>query len=786
MPLDLEIAIPAPNTTAFERGFAKVNRILDITSRKLTLIDKQIQRTGLGAGGRTGQPGTVGRNVPGRSGGRSTRRGGGSAFGGNSGAAANILRAGGLGGSLATAAGAGIGAGSLIALTLALTSATKASADFEEQLAEIGRVAGFTDKQLADFGATVRGLATNIPVGTATINALASAGANAGLRADELQAFVSSMTDLAFILPNITEEQTRGITRIASLTGFPITRIDELNGAIVNLQQNSRATLPQLIKLGQRVAQDAGIFGISAEEVLGLASTIADLGLQPERASTAIGRLIGRLKNLDRESREVTENILSTFKADVDFEAFQRLSRENPVEVLRLIGEESVNFNKVLSELQITGKQAVLSEALLQNIDTFNRLLDEADPNASIIKDQTLDKLELFNSQLKLTGNLLSEISRQTIGDPLREAGTEALKNINFGLKQLILPDEVENAIEEEANKVRILQNRIIKDAAKRLQEFGDVRTESAREFIKKTESELRQLREGFFNEFRNDSKETSEDVEAKFGFFGLFGTLVDQFNKDVDISIATLQEVANRRLFGSFSDELRIDEQIKDAADASRQLAANLGKSKEELDALRDDSLTLEVQLREFDLSAIEKEFNAINREIDKLVDATKDTPAFTKNLQNEAKRIAEAAGVEINFEDGIENVAKQIEDALRNGGEQTLRDVLKITDTLQNNIDQVNELEKQRSIRQQLLLQEQLKDLEKEAEKAARETAPSVAAIEDAGSAVELLNRQILDQQVQEEQLEALEGIREAVEADLELARENKLKVLTAPTGR
>ena len=828
--LDLTVDIPPPNTTMFDRGINRMTLKIDGLGIKLKKLDKQIRATGRGfdpsgglggiGGGKGGGKGGGGKGGGG-GGGRKGRFGFGG--GGNSGGAANIARAGGLGGQSAIALGAGLGTGSVIAFTAALVTAIKSAGDFEARLGEIGRVASLQKHEVVAFGAAIEGLSTQIPVGVTQLLELASAGANAGLRADELQAFTTAMGELAAIMPSLSAENTRGIVRIANLTGFPVERIAELNGAIVKLQQNSKATAEQLIKLSTRVAQDAGIFGATSEEVLALAASIADLGLQPERASTAIGRTVGQLKNLDKAASSVTDNIIRTFKdKSITFEAFRELARSNPVEALKQIGEQSSNFRQVLKELQITGKQAVLSEALLKNIDTYNKLLDNADPNKTIIDKQITDRAEELNAQFILLTNNIATLGRTIAGGPLGKLLNEGIKNINFTLSQVNGEGSID-ALEFARTELRdfdLERRKLLSNAQEQLKKFGDIRSKDAQAYIKSVDEEVKALKrkahaqlevgkaavssEGFLKSLARNTLKNADFITNQIAG-KLSGRSVSD-SKEALIEEGILGPEQGGRIagtkqstfdlftkgFDTLTASNRLGESLKRQADISARLAQELTAGEIALEKMTKNSGKFSIQLAELDLAPVVQDFNEIQRQILKLQDKQLlPTDSIASSIATAKKALQDAdfdTKLDLkpgNFEAVLSELNVAIDDPTSGKADPILEDARNIVQTLLVDTQKRAEIERFRSLQQQVLLREELKGIEKDKARARREKAPAISVIQDAGSAVELLNKQALDQQVQQQQLAVLEAIEEAVVEDLRLARENKLITLTRPTG-
>ena len=772
----LKIDIPKPNDTAFQAGFKDILRTLSITEKKLKNIDRLIKKTGSGVG-------SVGRGRGGRGGGggRGRRRatGNNSAFGeGNSGRLPSVLRAAGVGGELAVAAGAiNPVSAAVIALTVAIKGSINVASQFEKSLGEISRVARFTGEEMRNFGEDVASLSTRLPVGTAQIFKLASAGANAGLGGRQLSVFTAEMAKLATILPNISETQVRGILRLGTLTGFPIERIGELNGMLVRLQQNTKATLPELIKLSQRIAQDAGIFGISTKEVGTLAASIADLGLPPERASTAIGRLTGKLKNLDALGRPAVQRLVNTFKTPIDVDKFLDLAKNDPVKAMELIGEESVNLMASLNALQITGKQATLGTALLRNLERYKEIKANTELGDGIIDDQVTSRLKEFSAQWDIFVNKLQDGLRQvgafftSILTPMLkffntlDEKIEAAKRALDGLATFLLTFNIDLAVEAangglpQDNRVKLI-NKLTKDMgalrseAKRLRaEFGD--TPAVIQWIKELDEEAGPILEKFSENFRKAGG--SEEQLAKI-----------MKNNLAPGVVAGLEAMSRKS---------------RDFYDA---IASGAQKAVQQLSNIAKATADTQFQIDIFDLDESEKRIREIARnaqqEFSALVGTEVLTPEQITNLKKELEK-NNLASFKLDVTQDTKTVLKELDDLSRGDLSPAQKAAIDTLRTVLNALDQsakvVTAAQGKRNAEYNLLLKQEAANLLKEQQNIANSKAPAVAAITDAGAAVELLNQQRLDTEIQNQELLILEEANVQRKEQIELAKRTKFKV-------
>lgn len=791
MPTDetIKITIEKPNDRAFLAAFKVVDKQLDRTQKKLERLDKLSRKVGGGlssGGGGSRRPAAGG----GRGGGG--RRGGGGGRGiGITATNPTVAGAGGLGLSglppQALAAAAAV-----VVLTGALKKAVTEASRFESELNEIGRVAGFSGDELKDFGDVVADISTDLGIGTTGINAIASAGANAGLRAKDLAVFTREMARLKTILPGLNEEQTRGILRIADLTDFPTERIGELNNALVTLQQNSKSTLPELIKISQSLSQRIGIFGASAEEVTAFAATIADLGLQPQRAATGLGKFIGQLKNVSEFDDASIKRITETFRTPISVQAFRDLAENNPVEAFKEIGRESVNLRKVLKELGVTGVQAVNVENLLKNTEKFIDLQDKAQLGSTdLIDDQVANKLQEFGKQVDILSQSLTALFRETGDEIITEFLLPVVKGLNEGIKL---------AKEFDVSLIKLLHPLTAIGELSKVAFGGEARTKRVNDI------------NNLLNDFRKESKDLKAAAkEIQDNGLGARANApeIDQldakFTKDLEDlekglkrigvsapEIAKLtKEFVGLKASLENDDGIRYLEELKSGEDAANRLAAALGNVEDLLAKITGKADAAEIELRLSRLSPIERQLEKISIDAGKLFGETLGGPALQKlegTLSEELSKVSQITGN--TFEGSLTETIDQLNNLdlsgqLGKGGEAVVSSARDAAEILKKNQDTISQISRKRNADVQLAGEKELKRLAKARDRATEASAPDIESITSAGEAVEFINKLQRDEQEQKAQLDVLNEQQETLEKILKENKKKKFKTVQKPTG-
>jgi TP901 family phage tail tape measure protein len=701
-----------------------------------------------------------------------------------------VLRAGGIKGEIAVAAGAlnPISAAA-IATAAALRVALGSFMEWEQSLVNIGRVADFSTQQMRVFGEAIDDISKQLPVGTQELFEIADAAANAGLAGPQLAGFVAEMAKLKSILPGLNENQTRGILAIADLTGFPIESVGELNAKLLRLEQVSKATLPSLLKLSERLSADIGIFGASTEEVTAYAAAIADLRLPPERTTTALGRVVGQIKNAGSEINRVT----ATFRDQSQVANFLAKRIEEPTEAFRILAEQSTDVRSSLEALGVTGKAATLTTKLAQDIEKVNELLGEAkNVDKGIVGEQAQKQLQTFAGQWELFKNNFLRGFRNLGGFLAKNFAKPLLQFFNGAFAAV---DKAVQKLKRAIQAAAAVLKGEFREAA-RIFSGEKFRSDSAKllnPLIAKAK-ELRSIGLDFAKDDKNlfFNQDTIKGIDAEIealkkeaGFFaGKLGLTFEQ----------TQAVLAN---FVKLQTEFKLAQKIDKSNESLDRFLATATKAREVIRGLNADISDQRFEISIFNLSEIEQDIRkvarSINNELTDLIEAgdilsPEEMGKFRKELANTVAQAATdpLAGAVGKIDPTVpaREIITQLDDLPEPDfaqGERYAQKIRAVAEALATNEEVIGRLQTKRNLDLEKLLLEQRKNLEEEKKNIASKTAPALAAITDAGRAAELLNEQRNNTDLQKELLAVAEEELEKTEELVEEFKQQRIKVVT-----
>ena len=353
----LKIDIAKPDVAAAERGLKSIFKELDKIDKKADSVDRKMKRIG-GAG--TGGKGVVSAKANSKFG-----QGILSGLGIGTGAAAALTAIRALGGAI-TAAGA---------------SAKRAAVDFAEfqnNIVSISRISGIAESEVASMSQDFLELSSAIPVSSSELQKFAEVASRFGIKGREgVQAFAETFGRLQSIIGPVSEETTKSVARIASLTDFPIEEIDKFANAVVVLGKNFATTEDQIIRTGERLAGDLSQFGVTADEVLGLATAFDALGVKAELGGSAMVRILNSLTKTGLRGGADLKRLSEL--AGESTESFKKMALISRIDAFSQLIKGGGSATEIMDRLNLSGVrvQGVLGRLISRN-DKFSESMAQS------------------------------------------------------------------------------------------------------------------------------------------------------------------------------------------------------------------------------------------------------------------------------------------------------------------------------------------------------------------------------------------------------------------------
>lgn len=326
----------------------------------------------------------------------------------------------GTGAAIATASTAIGGAGALLTGGGVFFAAT-----FEREFTNVTKTVDAFQTSLSDLEQRLGSLSQVIPGNVNSLSQIATIAGQLGIEgAENIARFTDVVARLEVSTDLAREEAAFNLARLANRFGTD--QFERLGSIIVALGNSLPTTERRILELTTRFAASGRIAGLTADQVLAIASAVSAVGIQSELGGTALQRTFLRLfesisqggedlrlfAQIAGQSAEEFRNAFRINPVDA-FEGILRGAQENTAVALRNFGELELGGQRLLlTLLSLAGQTGLFAEA----VETANR--------ASRTQDALFEESERFYN---------------TFIEQLRQVGSN-LRNIAIEFGQVLLP----------------------------------------------------------------------------------------------------------------------------------------------------------------------------------------------------------------------------------------------------------------------------------------------------------------------------------------------------------
>jgi len=292
----------------------------------------------------------------------------------------------------------------------ALIASAKTAIDFEDAFAGVEKTVDATDEELEELKQGIRDMAKEIPASTTEISAVAEAAGQLGIKADDVLDFTKVMLELGYSTNISADEAAIAIAQLYNVMGSDIKTVDRFGASLVALGNNAQTSEAKIMDMSTRIAASGKQVGLTEQEVLALATTLASVGLEAEGGGSAISAVMTKI---DKDVA-LNSDTLKTWAevAGVSVKDFKNLWENDAMTAIQKVvagmGDASAggeNLNVILDELGITS---------LRQTDTMKRLSNASELMSDMVNlsnEAWENNSALTNEANKRFGTLKSKIS---------------------------------------------------------------------------------------------------------------------------------------------------------------------------------------------------------------------------------------------------------------------------------------------------------------------------------------------------------------------------------------
>lgn len=330
-------------------------------------------------------------------------------------------------------------------LTLPLVASvglvTKAASDYESAFAGVKKTVDETAtvsyKNLSDG---IRQMAKELPASAVEIANVAEVAGQLGIKAEDILTFSRTMIDMGESTNLSAEDAATAIAKIANILGLTSDEYKRFGSSVVDLGNNFATTERDIVEMTNRLAAGGKLAGLTAPDILGLATAMSSVGIEAEAGGTAMTQTltaIGNAVSLTGKGAADDLNLIAK-TAGMTSEEFQQAWKEKPVVALQSFikglkdaQEKGVNMNAILAQLGMTGiRQSNMLKSLALASDKMGDAVDRSNKawkENTALTNEANKRYETTESQLKMFKNQVTDLAIE-FGGPLLKALRDGLK----------------------------------------------------------------------------------------------------------------------------------------------------------------------------------------------------------------------------------------------------------------------------------------------------------------------------------------------------------------------
>lgn len=328
----------------------------------------------------------------------------------------------------------------LIGIGGALAVSAKAALDFESSFAGIRKTVDTSEKGFAALAQEMRDLAKIIPVNVNELNRIGEVAGQLGIEAQNIASFTKTIAMIGATTTLSTEAASIGFARLSNILQVPQAEIGRLGSVIVELGNNFATTEDQILNFALRVAPIGATVGLTADNVLALATAFSSVGVPAERGGTAVQRVFATMAEAVLDGQEDLESFADT--AGMAAEEFADLFDVDPAQGfnqfiigLRRIIDEGGNAFATLRQVGITSQrtmQAILGLASAEDLLTESlSMAEQAMADNDALTEEFQKRVNTGASQLQLLANAFYDL-RIELGEKLLPSIVELTQVLTY------------------------------------------------------------------------------------------------------------------------------------------------------------------------------------------------------------------------------------------------------------------------------------------------------------------------------------------------------------------
>ncbi|MEQ9810303.1 phage tail tape measure protein [Streptococcus jiangjianxini] len=314
--------------------------------------------------------------------------------------------------------------------------AIKAAVDYESAFAGVRKTVDASEAGYRKLSDGIRQMAKEMPASAAEIAHVAETAGQLGIKQNDILAFTKTMIDMGESTNLSADEAATSIAKIGNILGLTSAEYSRFGSSVVALGNNFATTEKDVVEMSNRLAASGKLAGLTAPEILGLATAMSSVGIEAEAGGTAMSQTLTQIGQAVDTGGDKLNKLAEI--AGMTAEQFSAKWKEKPIEAVEAfikglgnLGNEGESASSVLDELGMSGiRQSNMLKSLGLASDKVSdavKTSSEAWKENSALTDEASKRYETTQSKLKILKNKATDVAIE-LGGPLADALTDVLE----------------------------------------------------------------------------------------------------------------------------------------------------------------------------------------------------------------------------------------------------------------------------------------------------------------------------------------------------------------------
>lgn len=294
-----------------------------------------------------------------------------------------------------------------------------------------------SDAQIDKLRRSILNMTTELPKTAEELSEIAETAGQLGVKVNDIEKFTKVVAQLSDATDIQGADGAMKLAQFMNVMQMNMQDIDRLGAVITHLGNNSATTESQILNMASRISRSSSLLGISASEVMGIATAMSSVGIAAEMGGSAFSKMAINMKNSITKGGESLEQFakVAGMTSEQFAESFNTNAAQTIGKFLEGLGTSS-NPYAILDEMEI--KEVRLRETMLSLSKThqeYNKYLgysnDAWRENKALTEEAerrygtTASELAIMKNQIRL-----ASIEIGTALLPLVRDGAEAIAKL--------------------------------------------------------------------------------------------------------------------------------------------------------------------------------------------------------------------------------------------------------------------------------------------------------------------------------------------------------------------